>query len=432
MTLSVFATIVSSCTKDVVPTVSTSEVIEVEATSAKGGGTITLDGGAEVYERGVCWNLTEQPTILNSKSSDGTGTGQFVSLIDGLKEGSTYYLRAYATNEVGTAYGNEVTFTTLGQVPSVIIQLPTNVSTSAATLNGSVNPNYLATSITFEYGTSTNYGSTIPAAQSPISGQIISTVSAVISGLSAGTTYYFRIKAENSLGTVFSEPMSFKTSDENASNIQPCPGAPIVIDSRDGNIYNTIKIGNQCWLKENLRYLPEVSPSSIGSEINPYHYVIGYEGSSVSEAKSTINYANYGVLYNYPAAKKGCPDGWHLPKDSDWEALANFVRTDNGGYIRDGEYWFEVGKHLKASYGWPVGNGTDDYGFSGLPGGSYYWDGNNGWKFSSVGGHGQWWSDPVTLGCNLYLACILQDKNNIFIITAYSWQYAFSVRCIKD
>ena len=99
-----------------IPAVSTSEVVDITQTTATGGGNVTADGGAPVTARGVCWSTLPNPTITDSHTSDGTGTGEFVSNLTGLIPNTPYYVRAYATNSVGTAYGNEVTFTTLPAV----------------------------------------------------------------------------------------------------------------------------------------------------------------------------------------------------------------------------------------------------------------------------------------------------------------------------
>jgi hypothetical protein len=95
------------------PTVTTDIITEITQTTSTGGGNVTADGGATVIARGVCWNTLPNPTIADSLTSDGTGTGVFVSNLTGLTPNTPYFVRAYATNSVGTAYGNEVTFTTL-------------------------------------------------------------------------------------------------------------------------------------------------------------------------------------------------------------------------------------------------------------------------------------------------------------------------------
>ena len=97
----------------VAPTVATIAISEIDKTTATGGGNVTADGGAEVTARGICWSTSQNPTISGSYTTDGTGTGSFTSAMTGLTAGTTYYVRAYATNSAGTAYGEEVSFTTL-------------------------------------------------------------------------------------------------------------------------------------------------------------------------------------------------------------------------------------------------------------------------------------------------------------------------------
>ncbi len=99
------------------PTVSTVSASDITTNSATSGGNVTDDGNATVTARGVCWSTAHNPTVSGSHTTDGSGTGSFTSSITGLSQNTTYYVRAYATNSVGTAYGNEVSFTT--NTPSV-------------------------------------------------------------------------------------------------------------------------------------------------------------------------------------------------------------------------------------------------------------------------------------------------------------------------
>lgn len=119
-------------------------------------------------------------------------------------------------------------------------------------------------------------------------------------------------------------------------------------DQRDDNVYKTIKLGDQCWMGEKLRYLPEVMSSEDGSKSEPRYYVYDYEGTNVEEAKETENHKKLGVLYNWPAAMNGaesskenpsgvqgvCPEGWHLPSDSEWAELESYLAEN--GYNYDG------------------------------------------------------------------------------------------------
>ena len=99
------------------PTINTNSLSNIQISSALSGGNITYDGGSAVTVRGVCWNTTGSPTIADSKTTDGTGTGTFTSSITGLTQSTIYYVRAYATNSAGTAYGDEKMFTTIPTLP---------------------------------------------------------------------------------------------------------------------------------------------------------------------------------------------------------------------------------------------------------------------------------------------------------------------------
>lgn len=102
------------------PTVSTSAITAIKGFSATSGGTVTADGQSSVTDRGVVWSTAQQPTTADNKLASGTGTGEFVSAISNLSPKTTYYVRAYAINSVGTAYGNQVSFTTTDPTPVLV------------------------------------------------------------------------------------------------------------------------------------------------------------------------------------------------------------------------------------------------------------------------------------------------------------------------
>src|SRR5664279_5025800 len=129
--LSIF--LIHSCKKkEEVPVITTTAVSNITATS---GGNITNEGSSTVISRGVCWSTGTTPTIDDSKTSDGAGAGSFTSNIAGLNGGAVYYVRAYATNSVGTGYGMTLSFTTLGQSPVPTISAATKLNATGATLN---------------------------------------------------------------------------------------------------------------------------------------------------------------------------------------------------------------------------------------------------------------------------------------------------------
>ena len=119
--LSVIIIILYSCKKDdsaQLPTIATISISNINQSSATSGGNISSDGGATVTARGVCWSTSQNPTIDNSKTTNGTGVGIYSSSISGLTLLTTYYVRAYASNSVGTAYGNQLSFTTTSGMPT--------------------------------------------------------------------------------------------------------------------------------------------------------------------------------------------------------------------------------------------------------------------------------------------------------------------------
>jgi hypothetical protein len=114
--LTTYGEVVSFTTlEDALPTVTTTTISEITKTTAISGGNVTNDGGLPIAARGVCWGLTQNPTINDNKTNDGTGTGQYTSSITGLTAVTKYFIRAYATNSNGTAYGENIEFYTNGE-----------------------------------------------------------------------------------------------------------------------------------------------------------------------------------------------------------------------------------------------------------------------------------------------------------------------------
>ena len=123
-----------------IPSVTTAPITNITTNSATSGGTVTASGGASVTARGVCWSTSPNPTTANSHTNNGTGTGSFVSQLTGLTANTFYYVRAYATNSVGTAYGNQQTFSTLPNpiLPTVSTATVTDITQTTATSGGTV------------------------------------------------------------------------------------------------------------------------------------------------------------------------------------------------------------------------------------------------------------------------------------------------------
>ena len=168
-------------------------------------------------------------------------------------------------------------------------------------------------------------------------------------------------------------------------------------DPRDGKEYKAVIIGDQTWMAENLNYEAE--------------------GSKCYD-NDPVNCAKYGRLYNWETAKKICHKGWHLPSENEWKALDKALGVDlnaAGSVYVAGKELAE--KKLKAKSGWDKGNGTDDYGFSALPGGYGLSDG----KFGFAGKVGHWWTKDR-----------YRTINQSYWPDDYLKSLLFSVRCIKD
>jgi hypothetical protein len=124
------------------PIITTTSVVASSCTSVNVNANVTSDGGSQVTARGICWNTTGLPTTTNSIAINGTGTGIFTQPITGLTPGVTYYVRSYATNIVGTAYGSEIVFKTDNQNPTITCQ--SNISSVIATSASGAVVNYTA------------------------------------------------------------------------------------------------------------------------------------------------------------------------------------------------------------------------------------------------------------------------------------------------
>jgi len=209
----------TSTTLQILPTVTTTTATSITNTTATSGGNVTAQGTSAITERGIVFSTTTNPLIggvgVVKQSFTTAGIGAYSINMTGLLAGTKYYVKAFATSNAGTAYGSEIIFTTTGVAlvkPTATIAAATNITTAGATLNGSANANGNVTSITFEYGLTTNYGSSIVATPSSLSGSTTTNVSAIITGLTQYTVYNYRIKAVSQAGTTYSSNQTFTTT----------------------------------------------------------------------------------------------------------------------------------------------------------------------------------------------------------------------------
>jgi uncharacterized protein (TIGR02145 family) len=302
------------CVRDITPFVYTSSPTRINSSSITSGGDIIDVGGDSVTIRGVCWSTDPNPTItLPTKTNEGTGSGSFTSTISGLQPGTTYYVRAYATNGAGTGYGNEISFTTQSVLPGQVTDI-------------------------------------------------------------------------------------------------------------DGFVYDTVVIGSQTWLKQNLRTARYRNGDSIPTGLNNTAWQNTTSGAYAINNNDPVNDSLYGKLYNWytVADSRGlCPTGWHVPSDAEWTTLENFL----GGFSIAG------GKMKAVSSLWasPNTGAINSSGFSGLPGGARV----NLGGFGGVGNDGYWWSSTHYFGSGAWYFYLGYDgansargNNNI--------AGGFSVRCMRN
>jgi uncharacterized protein (TIGR02145 family) len=415
------------CKKDeptAIPLISTTGVSDITTSTATGGGNISSDGRATITARGVCWSTTEDPGTSDPKTNDGTGTGQFESKITGLTAGTTYHVRAYATNSAGTAYGDDISFSTLEQTPFCSTQPVTHLSTTASTLNGTVNAHDFSTTVTFEYGSTTDYGSTAAAAQSPVTGNSVTTVSSDISGLTSGATYHFRVKAENSYGTVYGNDITFWVYD--------------ILDA-DSNGYHTVTIGTQVWMVENLKTtkynditpIPNVTDSTAWIELSSGAYCWYNNNAETNKDK-------YGALYNWYTVNTGklCQSGWHVPSDTEWKTLEIFMGMTQEEADKTSTWrGTDQGIQIKSLTGWsglyPLG--TNTVGFAALPGGFRTYIIGDYW---GLGEETTFWTSSFEENTDYVLFRNVVSNTDLTYSRIYRGStlmtYGFSVRCIQD
>jgi uncharacterized protein (TIGR02145 family) len=322
------------------PVVSTGTLTFISTTTAICSGQVTGAGSSNVTSRGVCWSTSQNPTINDSHTTEGSGLGSFTSYIFGLSINTTYYVRAYATNSVGTAYGEQLTITT-----------------------------------------------------------------------------------------------------------PPSCGIDTISDY-DGNIYHTVPIGQQCWMRENLRtthfadgaVIPDGSGAASSMQ-TPYRYIPNGD---------SLNIPVHGYLYNWPAVMHGanpsnsnpsgvqgiCPWGWHIPSKTEFNQLVNYLGSQPQ-YVC-GEDNRNVAKALSATTGWQldadyctVGNNpqtNNASGFTAFPSGAYY----NGFMDFQTSSY-FWSATQIVLDGNYNAYQLIIHMHDPHTTTFWCLQrYGASVRCLRN
>jgi len=390
------------------PVITTTATSEITQTSASSGGNISSDGGASVTARGVCWSTSANPTTaLTTKTSDGTGTGAFTSSLAGLTVNTTYFIRAYATNSVETAYGNEISFTTSAGVPTLTTTAASSIAQTTSISGGNISSDGGATITARGVCWSISANPTTALTTKTSDGAGTGAFTSSLTGLTANTTYYFRAYATNSVGTAYGNQLSFTTTN--------------TVTDIEGNIYNTITIGTQTWMKENLKTtkyndgtpIPLVTDNIAWAALTTPSYC--WYNNDATTYKNT-----YGALYNWYTVNTGklCPTGWHVPTDAEWTTLLGGENVP-GGRLK------EIGTTHWSS---PNAGATNETGFTALPGGARNFDGS----YYDVGKLGTWWSSTeYSSSSSAWFRPMNYNDTNVNR-NYTNKQNGFSVRCLRN
>ena len=418
------------------PTVITLAATSVQDTSATIGGNVISQGGAPVTERGIYYGTSPDPQTSGIKVSLDSGPGEFAASLTGLIKGTKYYFIAFATNSAGTNYGATLSFNTSESIvkPSVTTVSATLVKETEAIVGGEVmddgGDNVTERGIFF--GTSSDPITT--GIKVPI-GDGIGPYSATLTGLIDGTRYYYVAFAANSAGTAYGTTLSFTTLER------------ITVKDIDGNVYQTVMIGNQRWMAENLktkRYadgspIQLVESNSEWETLSSTYKAYCYFNNNVSIGDT------YGALYTWAAAMNGsgstnanpsgvqgvCPAGWHLPSDQEWKEMEMFLGMNSSEAdamsLRGTTEGGELKQEGTSDWVFPNAGATNESGFTALPGGSRFSDA----KFTGLYHDTSFWTATEYDNTNALQRGLGYDHSKVGRTFFYKGD-GFAVRCIED
>lgn len=351
-----------------VPSVTTANVTNITSTTAISGGNVTSTGGAAVTLRGVCWSTSQNPTIFNAHTSDGSGTGTFVSSLEGLLPSTTYYVRAYATNSQGTAYGNQLSFTTSPTItiPTVTTASVTNITSSTATSGGNVTASGGAAVSARGVCWSTSQNPTLSDSHTTDgsgNGVFVSN----LSGLSPSTTYYVKAYATNSQGTAYGNQESFTTTSSgiqcNDFTLTHTAGSVAPVSKTvNYNVALTDLSGEtKCWITQNLGADFQATTVNDNSEAAAgwywqFNHHQGYKHDGSNRTPNSAWISPISENTNWNAFNDPCNlllgANWRIPTVSEWQAVIS-----NGGWANyNNAYNSDLKLHAAGYLYWNTGN----------------------------------------------------------------------------
>ena len=416
-----FLSFIASCKKEKkeFASVTTVAASNVTANSITTGGEITNDGNQQILKKGVCWAAHSNPTLADSITDNTSASNFFSTDIVGLNSNTNYYIRAYATNASGTAYGNEIVVTTLKGVATITTSAVTDIQPLTAKGGGNILND--GGSQIGERGVVYSRLPNPTTSNFKISagdGAGIFVVS--LSPLASQETYYVRAYAINSFGISYGNEVKFNAASANT------------VTDVDGNVYPYIDVCGQKWTTKNLKTTKYKNGDPISDGT-----VQGYNWTSPTGSYTFPNYATdgksnddvYGKLYNLNAIRDNrgvCPAGWHVGTDAEWQAIEVCQGMDAGTantignrccvgqkFLIGGSTGLEI---QKAGQGF-ISTSTNTVSYNSFNTSGFYWTST---------------ASPVSPTLNRYRAFVPNGNDPDNIQRSNGSTYLMSVRCVKD
>ena len=396
------------------PVVTSIAAYDIAQATALSGGNVTSDGGLTVTARGVCWSTAQTPTTAGSHTTDGSGMGSFVSNLTGLTPNTPYYLRAYATNSIETAYGNELTFTTLSLTLPTVTTIPaSDITPTSATIGGNVTTDGGATVTARGVCWNTTQNPTI-ANSHTTNGNGIGAFVSNLTALTPNTPYYIRAYATNSVGTAYGNQVNFTTLPVSTCGstltINHVAGTVSPVDKTVtyGTVTNIPGEESKCWITSNLGADHQATAVDDATEPSAGWYwqfnrKQGYKHDGTTRTPNTTWISSISENPNCLPANDPCTielgSGWRIPTKTEW------TNVDASGN------W--------TNWNGPWNSALKMHAAGSLIGGSLYWRGSYGYYWSSSQEEDAYsaYLDFGNYSCNMFV-----DAKSIGI----------STRCIKE
>lgn len=318
-----------------IPVLTTSVINNITLNEASSGGNITSNGGSDITARGVVWSTLPNPTIsLTSKTTDGVGIGIFTSNIVSLTPNTTYYVRAYATNSIGTSYGNEINFITASiQLPVLTTTAISNIGQTTSVSGGTISSDGGGVITARGVVWSTAPNPTVALSTKTTDGTGTGTFTSNITGLTANTQYYIRAYASNNAGTAYGNELNFLTQNINVSMY---PSGTVFCNNIVTAVVDvTNPMTGKTWMDRNLGASQVATNSTDAASYGDlYQWGRRADGHQCRNSSTTnsLSSADQPIDGNFILSPNS-PNDWRNPQNSNlWQGINGINNPCPNGY----------------------------------------------------------------------------------------------------